>query len=112
MYKTQRAPANRLNPFRDIVSELLTLYHRAMPTTDLSIAREPVLDFDCSGWPAEKREALFQAVRAIRGVTNVGGAGISTMRVRYDFSIINPLALTLAVDRVADDILPGHNFSI
>lgn len=83
-----------------------------MPTTDLSIGREPVLDFECSGWPAGKRQELFQAVRAIRGVTNVSGAGVSTMRVRYDSSITNPSALTLAVDKSADDILPGHNFSI
>lgn len=82
-----------------------------MPTTDLSIGREPVLDFECSGWPVEKRQELSQAVQAIQGVTSVGGAGISTVRVRYDPSIINPSALTLAVDRAADDILPGHNFS-
>lgn len=83
-----------------------------MPTTDLSIGREPVLDFDCSGWSVEKREELSQAIRAIQGVTNVGGAGVSTVRVRYDPSIINPSALTLAVNRAADDILPGYNFSI
>lgn len=83
-----------------------------VPTTDLSIGREPVLDFECSGWPAAKLEELSQAVRAIRGVTSVGGAGVSTMRVRYDPSIIDPSALTLAVDRVADGVLPGHNFSI
>lgn len=83
-----------------------------MPTTDLSIGREPVLDFECSGWPTAKRDELFQAVRATKGVTSVGGAGVSTMRVRYDASIIDPSALTPAVDRVADRVLPGHNFSI
>lgn len=83
-----------------------------MPTTNLSIGLEPVLDFQCAGWPEEKREELSRAVRAIQGVTSVGGAGVSTVRVRYDPSIINPSALTLEVDRVADDILPGHNFSI
>jgi hypothetical protein len=86
--------------------------HCAMPTTNLSIGREPVLDFECSGWPQEKREELSQAVRAIQGVTSVGGAGVSTMRVRYDPSVINPSALTLSVNRVADEILPGHDFSI
>jgi len=83
-----------------------------MPTTDLSVGREPVLDFDCSGWPVEKREELSQAVKVLKGVTSVGGAGVSTMRVRYDPSTIYPSALTLAVDRVADSVLPGHNFSI
>jgi hypothetical protein len=84
-------------------------YHGEMPTTDLSIGREPVLDFDCSGWPVDKREELSRAIRAIQGVSNVGGAGVSTVRVRYDPSIINPSALTLAVARAADDILPGYN---
>lgn len=83
-----------------------------MPTTNLSIAPEPVLDFECAGWTPEKRQELFQAVQVIQGVTSVGGAGHSTMRVRYDPSITNPSALTLAVDRIADDVLPGHNFSI
>lgn len=83
-----------------------------MPTTNLSIGLEPVLDFECSGWPVEKREELSQAVRAIQGVTSVGGAGVSTVRVRYDPSITDSSALTREVDRVADDILPGHNFSI
>ncbi|MBU8545106.1 MULTISPECIES: hypothetical protein [Roseomonadaceae] len=83
-----------------------------MPTTNLSIGREPVIDFDCSGWPLEKRERLTQAVRVIHGVTNVGNAGVSTMRVRYDPLVIVASALTLAVDQVADDILPGNNFSL
>lgn len=83
-----------------------------MPTTDLSIGREPVLDFECSGWSTEKREELSQAIRAIQGVTSVGGAGVSTVRVRYDPSIVTSASLTLAVDRAADHILPGHNFSI
>ncbi len=83
-----------------------------MPTTDLSIGREPVLDFECSGWPAAKRGELDQAVRSIDGVTSVGGAGVSTMRVRYDQSLISSSDLTLAVDRVADNIMPGHNFSM
>lgn len=83
-----------------------------MPTQDLSIGHEPVLDFACAGWPDEKRQELSRAVRTIEGVTNVGGAGISTIRVRYDPSTINPSDLTLAVDRIADDILPGHNFSM
>jgi len=83
-----------------------------MPTTNLSIAPDPVLDFECSGWPPEKREELLRGVRAIQGVVSVGSAGISTMRVRYDPSSINPSALILAVDRVADVVLPGHNFSI
>jgi len=82
-----------------------------MPTTNLSIKPEPVLDFACEGWPSEKRDELFQAVQAIQGVTSVGGAGHSTMRVRYDSSKTDPAALTLAVDQVADNILPGHNFS-
>jgi hypothetical protein len=60
----------------------------------------------------EKREELSQTVRTIHGVTGVGGAGVSTVRVRYDPSIIDPSTLTLEVDRAADDILPGHNFSI
>lgn len=83
-----------------------------MPTTDLSIKPEPVLDFECAGWPPEKRDELFQTVQAIQGVTSVEGAGHSTMRVRYDPSGINPSALTLAVDQVADEILPGYNFSV
>lgn len=83
-----------------------------MPTTNLSIAPEPVLDFECSGWPQEKRQQLFQVVQLIPGVTSVAGAGHSTMRVRYDPLSINPSALTLAVDQVADDVLPGNNFSI
>jgi len=83
-----------------------------MPTTNLSIGLEPILDFECSGWPMEKREELSQAARAIQGVTSVGGAGVSTVRVRYDPSITDSSALTLEVDRIADDILPGHNFSI
>ena len=83
-----------------------------MPTTNLSIGREPVLDFDCSGWPVAKREELSQAIRAIRGVTAVGGAGVSTLRVRYDPTTIDPSALTVAVDEVADNVLPGHNFSM
>jgi len=45
-------------------------------------------------------------------VTSVGGAGVSTVRVRYDPSIADSSALTLELDRVADDILPVHNFSI
>lgn len=83
-----------------------------MPTTNLSIKPEPVLDFECAGWPPEKRQELFQAVQAIQGVTSVGGAGHSTMRVRYDPSSVDTSALTLAVDQIADHILPGHNFSI
>ena len=83
-----------------------------MPTTDLSIGREPVLDFECSGWSVEKREELSQAIRAIQGVTKIGGAGVSTVRVSYDPSIIIPSTLTLAVNRAADEILPGYNFSI
>lgn len=83
-----------------------------MPTTNLSIGLEPVLDFECSGWPQGKREELSQAVRTIQGVSSVGGAGITTVRVRYDPSIINSSDLILAVDQVADGILPGHNFSI
>lgn len=83
-----------------------------MPTTDLSIGHEPVLDFDCSGWPVAKREKLSQAVSLIKGVTSVGGAGISMLRDRYDLAIIDPAAPTLAVDRVADGVLPGHNFWI
>lgn len=83
-----------------------------MPTTDLSIGRDPVLDFSCSGWPVEKREELSQAIRVLQGVTSVGGAGVSTVRVRYDPSITTPSALTLAVNRLADEILPGYNFSI
>lgn len=83
-----------------------------VPTAHLSIGREPVLDFECSGWPTAKREELSQAVRTIKGVASVGGAGVSTMRVRYDASIIDPSTLTLAVDRVADGVLPGNNFSI
>jgi hypothetical protein len=83
-----------------------------MPTTNLSIALDPVIDFECAGWPLEKREELFRAVQAIQGVARVGGAGISTMRVTYDPSNINPSALTLAVDQAADEVLPGHNFSI
>lgn len=83
-----------------------------MPTTDLSIGREPVIDFDCSGWAVEKREELSQAIRAIRGVTNVGGAGISTVRVRYDSTTIDASSLTVAVNKVADSVLPGHNFSM
>lgn len=83
-----------------------------MPTTDLSIGREPVLDFECSGWPVDKRNELTEAIRTIAGVTSVGGAGVSTVRVRYDLSIIDLPGLTLAVDRIADDIMPGHNFSM
>jgi hypothetical protein len=83
-----------------------------MPTTNLSIGLEPVLDFECSGWPQNKLDELSQAVRTIQGVTGVNGAGVSTMRVRYAPSRINPSALTLAVNRIADEILPGHNFSI
>jgi hypothetical protein len=82
-----------------------------MPTTNLSISLEPVLDFECAGWPQEKRNELFEAVKAIQWVTSVGGAGRSTMRVRYDSSNTNLSDLTLAVDQVADRILPGHNFS-
>jgi hypothetical protein len=83
-----------------------------MPTTDLSIGPDPFLDFQCAGWPAEKRLELSQAVRAIPGVASVGGAGISTVRVEYNPSIINPSQLVHEVARVADEILPGHNFSI
>lgn len=83
-----------------------------MPTTNLSIGRDPVLDFDCSGWPVEAREKLSRAIRLLTGVTDVGGAGISTVRVRYDPNVIIPSALTLAVDRLADEVMPGHNFSI
>ncbi len=83
-----------------------------MPTTNLSVGHEPVLDFECSGWPLAKRDDLFKAVKGIRGVIHVGGAGISTMRIRYDVSMTNPSDLTLAVNRAADVILPGHNFSI
>lgn len=82
-----------------------------MPKTNLSIAPEPVLDFECAGWPPEKRQELFQAVEVLQGVTSVGGAGHSTMRVRYDPASVDTPALTLAVDHVADKILPGHNFS-
>jgi len=82
-----------------------------MPTTNLSIGLEPVLDFDCSGWPQGKRDELFQAVRSIEGVISVSSAGISTMRVRYAPLIINPSALTVAVNRIADETLPGHGFS-
>ena len=82
-----------------------------MPTTNLSIASEPVLDFECAGWPTENRAELFEAAKKILGVTSVAGAGHSTMRVRFDSSITDPSTLTLAVDEVADTILPGHNFS-
>lgn len=98
--------------FPGIVPKKLQDYHRGMPTTNLSIGREPVLDFDCSGWPVDKRKELTEAVRLILGVTLVVGAGVSTTRVRYDPSMITPSALTLEVNRVADGILPGHNFSI
>lgn len=82
-----------------------------MPTTNLSIKPEPVLDFECAGWPEEKRQELFQAVRLIQGVARVDGAGHSTMRVRYDISSIDPSALMLAVDQIADNMMPGYNFS-
>lgn len=83
-----------------------------MPTTDLSIGREPVVDFECSGWALEKREELSRSIRAIRGVTAVGGAGVSTVRVRYDSTTIDVSALTIAVNKIADSVLPGHNFSM
>ncbi|MFC5549522.1 hypothetical protein [Massilia aerilata] len=95
-----------------VVEELFNHnYFQTMPTTNLTIAAEPVLDFECAGWPIEKRQDLFQAVQGIQGVTGVGGAGHSTMRVRYDPSSTSISALTLAVDQAADTILPGHNFS-
>lgn len=83
-----------------------------MPTTDLSIGRDPVVDFQCSGWTVEKREELSRAIRVIRGVTDVGGAGVSTLRVWYDSTTIDLSALTLLVNNIADNVLPGHNFSI
>ena len=82
-----------------------------MPTTNLSIKLEPVLDFACQGWPQDKRDELFHAAQEIEGVTSVDSAGHSTMRIRYDSSNTDPAALTLAVDQLADTILPGHNFA-
>lgn len=83
-----------------------------MPTTNLSIGSEPVVDFACSGWPLERRNELFRATTKIGGVTDVTGAGVSTMRVRYDPAIVTYSDLLVAVDRIADDLLPGHRFSL
>jgi hypothetical protein len=82
-----------------------------MSKTNLSIGENPVVDFDCSGWPQQKREELSQAVHDFAGVTSVTSAGISTVRVYYNPSAIQPEALIVAVDLKADEILPGYNFS-
>lgn len=82
-----------------------------MPTTDLSIGRDPVVDFSCSGWPEAKRDELKNVVGSIPGVTRVSGAGISTIRIGYDDTSISTDNLILAVNRLADGILPGHNFT-
>ncbi|UPL19895.1 ATP-dependent nuclease [Alcaligenes faecalis] len=80
-----------------------------MTTTNLSIGSEAVIDFDCSGWAEEKRKTFFTIVREIQGVTNVNGAGISTMRVRFNPSIIDHSALKQVVNQAADDILSQHH---
>lgn len=54
---------------------------------------------------------LQNAIGGIPGVTRVNGAGISTIRVNYDEAAISPDNFILAVDRLADSIIPGHNFS-
>ncbi|MEZ2354656.1 ATP-dependent endonuclease [Caballeronia sp. RCC_10] len=79
-----------------------------MTTINLSIGHDPVLDFQCAGWTEQKREELSQAVREIRGVTSVKGAGVSTVRVQYDPSITDHSVLTLAVNQLADAMLPGQ----
>ena len=82
-----------------------------MPTTDLSIGHDPVVDFNCSGWTQHKRAELSQGIAKLTGVTNVVGAGISTVRVYYDPAAVEPTSLMAAVNELADAILPGHDFS-
>ncbi len=83
-----------------------------MPTTDLSIAAPSFVEFGYNGWPAAKKDELEIAVRNISGVTAVNQAGArSSIHVHFESGLIGPDALILAVNQLADEIMPGHNFS-
>lgn len=83
-----------------------------MPTTNLSVSAPSFVEFQYNGWPDSKKDELETAVRTILGVTSVNQAGArSSIHVHFDVALIDTDALILAVDQVADKILPGHNFS-
>jgi hypothetical protein len=83
-----------------------------MPTTDLSIGQPSFVEFNYNGWPHEKKDDLEIAVRQIPGVVSVDQAGHrSSIRVHYNATHVGRDHLILTVNQVADQILPGYNFS-
>ncbi len=83
-----------------------------MPTTNLSVAPPSFVEFAYNGWPGSKKDELEVGVREIAGVTAVNQAGArSAIHVHFDPALIDQDALIVAVNEVADQILPGYDFS-
>lgn len=83
-----------------------------MATTNFSIAQSDHVQFDWTGWPPEAKDSLRQAVGVLTGVTGFKAAGGNdSFNVSFDGAVIGRDDLIASVAELADQILPGNNWS-
>ncbi len=76
---------------------------------DFSIGKELVIDCDLAGWPENQRDDFMGRAANVAGVTRVGGAGHSTVRVRYDVPT-QESKIRADLTALANQMMPGRNF--